>query len=531
MNASETASKIVWCAGEASIQSQLEKTLAAGFDASTLLHQSSQRTVHRVSLENLVLDHAVGDAHRPTSRTTRPTSSLVIKIHHTTTGRHPLRERLKRHLGRSPAAREWKALERLFHLGAPVPRPRAWGRLADGEEIVVSDFIDGERVHDARTETVDALASAIAKLHDAGYRHGDLHLGNLLVVDRKVVLLDLQSARPLRGPRDRLWDLARLELSLGKAGWNPAARQALRDRLGVGDAFEPILRRFLRDHLRGRARRVLRIGRNWQVARFEGLRGLRDASLEEAVLSTLLESSSHEPNIRERRGGRVRIIETKLRDSEGVERSVLIKHIAAGSLRRALGDRLRGSPATRAFRAGQAAGLLSTRAARPLACLEERRFGLPVRGVLVLEKVGDEDLDRVLPSSAEAEHRLAAALGEWLADGHAWGLSHRDLKASNIRVAIRDDSIRFWLIDLEDLSGPAALSDAARLHTLSQLNASLGDEAFGLEARLAALESYQARLPFALGRESAAKAIARRSLARAHRWHGGTRGCGGGESR
>jgi tRNA A-37 threonylcarbamoyl transferase component Bud32 len=143
--------------------------------------------------------------------------------------------------------------------------------------------------------------------------------------------------------------------------------------------------------------------------------------------------------------------------------------------------------------------------------------------LLVLEKVGDEDLDHVSPNSPEAETRLACALGEWLADGHAWGLSHRDLKAGNIRVAIRAEAIAFWLIDLEDLSGPKHLSDDARLHALSQLNASVSDEAMSIEARLAALEVYESRVPFAPRSETAARVIARRSLARAHRWRGGDR--------
>jgi tRNA A-37 threonylcarbamoyl transferase component Bud32 len=506
------ASIIRWFAGEKSLQSQIENTLAAEFDAATLLHESAHRTVHRVPIEN-----APGIEHRP--------ESVALKIHHTASGRHPLRERLKRHLGRSPARREWHALDELFRAGVPVPRPRAWGRLANGDEIIVTDFIDGERVTDPRPEVVEAMTKAFAKLHHAGYQHGDLHLGNCLMVNKEIVLLDLQRARPQRHAQDRLWDLARFELSLARAGWSPATRKSLRDRLEVDDVFEPILRRFLRDHLRGRARRVLRVGRNWSTAQVGALRGLRDAAVAEKTLARLIETCAHETDMRERRGGRVQLIETTLTDSDDRERIVLVKRIAAGSLRRALGDRLRGTPAARAFRAGQASGLLSTRAARPLAFLEERHFGLPTNSLLVLEKAGDQDLDQALPSSPETGVRLARALGEWLAENHAWGLSHRDLKASNIRVSIRAGSIQFWMIDLEDLNGPAELSDEARLHALSQLNASLEDEAVSNEVRLAALEIYEARVPFASRQETTAKTIARRSLARAHRWRGGDPAC------
>jgi hypothetical protein len=290
---------------------------------------------------------------------------------------------------------------------------------------------------------------------------------------------------------------------------------SLRERLAVGEAFDPILRRFLRDHLRGRARRVLRVGRNWSIARVGRRRGLREASFDEATLASLIESCEDDCKSRLRRDGRVLLIEAK-----AGERVVLVKRITAGTLRRALGDRMRGTPAARAFRAGQAIGLLSKCAARPFAFLEERRFGLPIRSWLVLEKVGEEDLDRSRPGSPESQRRLACALGEWLADGHAWGLSHRDLKAGNLRVTIRPDAIRFWMIDLEDLSGPAKRSDEVRLHALGQLNASLADDAFGLEARLAALEIYRHRVPFSSEYTSIASNIARRSLARAHRWRG-----------
>jgi tRNA A-37 threonylcarbamoyl transferase component Bud32 len=523
---------IIWWAGDAASQSEIERAHAAGLDRAMQLHESAHRTVYHIDHTRHVdladhtdhtdhTDHVAAADWQPPA--TDP-SSLVLKVHHTGTGRHAFREALKRRIGRSPARREWRALESLHENGVSVPRPRAWGRLPSGDEIVVSNFLEGVRLGDrfrdarpeGRRELVNALARTIQKLHRADYRHGDLHLGNLWVHGDHVYLLDLESARPQRNSGERLLDLAQLEFSLSRAGWDSTALTSLRDHFGANAHFAAVLRHFLRDHLRGRARRVLRIGRNWSVAEVGARKGLRESSLADETLATLIESSEGNTEAQTRRGQRIRITEESAND-----RRVLVKRVAAGSVRRALGDRLRGSSAARAFRAGQRLALLSNHAARPLAYLEERRFGIPIRSWLVLEKVGQEDLDHFDPRDPEVETRVATALGAWLADAHAWGLFHRDLKGGNIRVEVGPESIRFWLIDLEDLIGPTESSDALRLRSLSQLNASLPDDAFGLEARRTALDRYLAHAPFAtMEARTIASEIARRSLARKHHWRG-----------
>lgn len=506
------ASAVRWIAGEPTVQRWVERALAIGFEAQEVLHASARRSVHRLPP---VHSDEIGRQPDP--------QALAIKTHHTATGRHRLRERIKRAFRQTPGRREWNALQTLHASGVSVPRPWAWGRLANGDEIVVTQYLRGEPIqlpHGADSEAaygeiLDALASAIRGLHDAGYRHADLHLGNLLRVGTAVVLLDLQRARPLRAPQERLWDLAHLEFSLARAGFSPAQRASLRARLEVDEAFDPILRRFLRDHLRGRARRVLRVGRNWSRARVGRRRGLRDASLDETSLAELARPTRPKSIGPTRRGGRVAISEASIGP-----RAVIVKHFASGGVARALVDRIRGTTASRAFRTGQTLGLVSSWAAHPIAYLEERRFGFPTRSWLFLEKVGEEDLDQVRPGSPEAETRIARALGAWLADAHAFGLSHRDQKAGNLRIRVGGDSIQFWMIDLEDLRGPSEPSDEARIRALSQLNASLSDEAFGIAARLQALEIYRARLPFSPGLENPLHEIARLSLARNHRWRG-----------
>ena len=75
----------------------------------------------------------------------------------------------------------------------------------------------------------------------------------------------------------------------------------------------------------------------------------------------------------------------------------------------------------------------------------------------------------------------------------------------------------FWLVDLQDLTGPGVLSEAARIEALTQLNASLANEAFDAASRRAGLRAYSERLEFSRPLEEIARRITQRSLARHHR--------------
>jgi tRNA A-37 threonylcarbamoyl transferase component Bud32 len=519
-----------WLAGEDWIRAALEKRLALPKEAldSAQTIQTIQMNPRRTISEGLLHpDPARGDGPIP----------IVLKTHHLASGRHRLRERMKRLIGRSPARREWDALVVLHAAGVPVPRPLAYGRLASGDELLVFERSEGAPLAHTfacadtptRLRLVTALASALTRLHASGHSHGDLHLGNLWLAhaDESVVLLDLQRARRDRSDQGRVRDLASLELSLLRARWPAVERSALRSGLGLGAQADTALRRFAADHLRGRTRRVLRSGRGVSGVRAGRRHGLCDASISPSALLHAIESAEQNPARRARREGQAWIVEETI---DG--RAVVVKWTAAGGL----GDRLvacwRGSRAARAFRKGSREQLLLGRSARPLAYLEERTGGLPGASWLVLERVGDTDLDRIRPATPGDARALALAFGDWLAELHALGLGHADLKGSNLRVGSRDGNVaalpdgavhEFWLLDLEDLIGPAAQRDEARLTALAQLNASLPDEHFDVAARETALARYLARLPFEnpqLGFEGARREIARRSLARGHRWRG-----------
>lgn len=525
--------RIVWLAGEPALREALDAHLAGRDERSGAApnEHAAIRTSHRRTLHEATLPPRAG---QPTPL------HVVLKTHHLATGRHRLREAIKRRLGRSPARREWQALVALHAAGLPVPRPLAYGRLASGDELIVQAFVPGRPLATAWNEAdpaardglVEALIRTLDALEGAGWQHGDLHLGNLRVEagTRRVVLLDLERARRGSSEPERLRDLARLELSLVRADWPVALRRRIRAGRVDTARFDAAHRRFLADHRRGRARRAY--ARGLAPIERDGLRGQRDAQVSEASLLALVARAERSPARRERRGGLAFVVEDEL-----AGRPVVVKGERALPGLRGWLQRGRHSRAARAFRRGRLDRLLLARAATPLAYLETTRphgpthdarpdpraHASPTASWLVLERVGDLDLDRHRPVNAAAALALATALADWLAELHAAGLGHADLKASNLRIALDHDVARFWLVDLEDLTGPTRLRDAERLKALVQLNASLADEDLPIAAREAALARYLERLPFEdprLDFAGARREIARRARARRHRFRG-----------
>jgi len=516
--------RIDWRRGDPRLCARIEAAYARVREDSEPIQTSARRTLHLLSLENPEADAAAqADVRDSVAEAGIP---AVAKIFHRRHGLRALRDVVKRGLGRSAARREWAALERATALELAVPAPLAYGRLAGGDEILVTRHVPGRSLLDALrdcdpdtwTHTCTALADAIQQFHGAGLRHGDLHAGNLRIRGARIVLLDLQRTRRLRGEADRLADLAQLMFSLRRSGSSEGMCLALRNTLGVGAELDEAILHFTRDYQRGRARRRLRVGGDWKRVTLDphtkGLTavGLDFAQLHESFCS--IESEGPD-RVEIRRTDRVRLSEKLV-----LGHRIIAKKVTTGGWSRAIADRVRGSAGARAFRRSQADRLISDRAAPTLAYLDFFRGGFPVESWLFMDKVGDQDLDEFEPDDPSEARKVARVLGLWLAENHARGLSHEDLKGGNIRIGRTPEAIRFWLVDLQDLSGPVHVPESARIEALCQLNASLADKAFDRTSRRAALEAYAERLPFSRPLEAVATEITRRSLARRHRYRG-----------
>jgi len=460
--------------------------------------------------------------------------ALLVKQFRLGTGRHALREALKERIGRSPAVREWRALRSLRAARVSVAEPLGLARLEDGDRLLVLGYVHGLPLKEAlrapakeRRRLLSLLGSRIAELHAEGFVHGDLHHGNIVVGEAGPIFLDLQHARRTRRRRRRLRDLAHLDHAL-------SSFSSRADRLRVAlaalhlappvDAPERGLLRELaalvkaraRAHAESRTRRCLRPGRAYKEVRYLAWRGLRASDVAAAHLIEALEAhakAASAPAVLKRDArGLVTAV------SVGATAAIVKEHGARG-LARALADLLRGSAARRAWRGGHGLLYRGIGAARPLAFLERRVFGIPTASLLVLE-----DLRPDWPAdSPRAEADLAFVLGvlaQLAATLRLLGVDHGDLKGGNVYLRERPGgTLEARLIDLDRVVFRRRVSERKAIRALAQLNASLPD-AYPAAARSAALALYTRAAPFSIGPERARSAVIAQSLARQHRWSG-----------
>jgi len=469
------------------------------------------------------------NASRMLWRVQGPSFDVAVKRFRVTTGRHVLRERIKAAIGRAPALREWRALETMRGAGLAVPAPLALGTLPDGDRLLVSEWIDGAplaRALDApattRAERIAALAACVHRVHEAGWVHGDLHAGNVVVRDGAPVLLDWQHARRTRAAPARRRDLARLEFALSRLVSRGRRMRLRRIVLGARATDDAILAagraadRRARDHARSRTEKACRPGAVARRIRAGAARGLALRDVDAGALEALL--AAHAESVRARDA---RVLDASERARVTAQslagRAVVVKETPFRGVARALADLARGSAARRAWRGGHGLRARGIGAALPLALLERRVLGVPVASWIVLEDL------RPAPVAAFASHedpaRVLDALARLAIRLHRAGVDHGDLKATHVFLARDGERLDPRLIDLEGVRFRTALPDARRMRALAELNASLPD-AFPAGARCRVFARYAAALPFASGALAARAQIVRASLARRHRWTG-----------
>ncbi len=426
----------------------------------------------------------------------------------------------------SPARREGRRLREVAHRGVPTSRLLAWGeRRRFGfvtESYLVTEAIEDvstlgeylttrlpaltlrQRVR-AKRRLLDGLAGFLAQMHRAGIRHNDLHSGNILVS------CPTAAGESVGAPAFHLIDVASVRIG-GPLSW-PSAAKSLAGLAAIGrhcttrterlrfwrdyvsrrpGLCPPTLssviaevekgsRQFLRELHRRRDRRAVHTNRDYRSIHHEGV---RLHALQDLPDDALLELSrcpdapiwrhveqpvklSHSTLIVKAtlptRGGPMAVAYKCYRPRNGWK-----------SLCRLFGrDRAR-----RSWRLGQALFEREIPTARPLVMISPRRPWFGRRTYLATEWLeGAENLHlygwRVAARDPQERSRRASqcarSLGRLLGRMHAWGISHGDLKATNLLVAERGDQLDTYVIDVDDVRLTRRLLPRSAAADLSRL--------------------------------------------------------------
>jgi tRNA A-37 threonylcarbamoyl transferase component Bud32 len=380
------------------------------------------------------------------------------------------------------------------------------------------------------------LGRLIARMHDAGIVHNDLHPGNLLLRLSEddhpcLYLIDLHSVRlgrPLgwfasrtnltllnrwcvlqtgRTDRLRFWQAycqARAVPGWWRAGgrlvdWLGAAKQKS---LSTPPAFarRPLapptvtaLARDVEEHTwlsnlrfwRSRDRRCLVSNRYYRQVRAADTAGYAVSDLDADALQPLLadpDAPFDQPGavlLKNSRSSTVTELDVRV---GGILRRCIYKRFRVTSCTDPWMALLRPPGAVRSWVFGHGLRDRCLPTPRPLAVLHRQRHGLLYESYLLMEKVPNarnlRDFVVALDSRDAAERRIALrSLIDQVAHLarrlHQCQISHRDLKATNLLV--NGDGV--WLIDLVGIRRHLRLSPARRMQNLTRLHASFCQDA------------------------------------------------------
>ena len=307
------------------------------------------------------------------------------------------------------ARSECRNLARLGARGAPVPRGYLWERWGRREALFAGEYLDGAEPWPAAPSEalVRKLAAAVRALHDARFSHGDLHLGNVLVRDGDVYLIDFHGGcfLPYIPRRVETALLGMLAASLRGRGQDALVAPLLTAYRGREDAalLARVRAAAARQGIRRRAsrrRRCLVNSTRYAVEGRGALRVYRARAVPWETVAALLGAPARE------RGGAVEVIEHEGRR--------YLRASAAYSPAAGLRARLAGGRLLRAWCALHALGLLGVKAGAGVACVQRRAFGL-VRGETLIAEPGAEAFPDTRELAGAARIRGLAELREFLA--------------------------------------------------------------------------------------------------------------------
>jgi tRNA A-37 threonylcarbamoyl transferase component Bud32 len=510
--------------------------------------------------------------HRTVYRVELPDLSFYLKHYRLPNTRAWLRELVRP----SKARMEYDRAVAVAARGVPTITPLALGEAqgwGPGESGLITLALDGTVPLNEFLETTlhrfvalrqdrlrkciaHSLAGLIARMHDAGIRHADLHAGNILIRlspddQPSLYLIDLHAVHvgvPLdwKASRDNLvmlnrWFVMRCERTDRLRFWQAYCRHRAAN--GIVRFFHPVtpsprhrvlfpiwakeLETLTRtsnlDFWKRRDARCLKRNRYYRRIRTDTVAGFVVTDFDRDALQSIISDPD---------GAFERAESTLIKDGRSATvaafdliggdeaRQVIYKRFQVASRSDPLKALVRRSPAMRSWVNGQGLRERCLPTPRPLAVFHRRSGGLSQEGYLLTERIPDAvGLAAYVVHLASLDdskrpallRRCLEQLARLVAVMHDRGVCHRDLKAANVLVSsctsqlpsLKEDFGPFYLIDLAGATLGHAVDETRRMRDLTRLNASFHQNAILTRTdKLRFLRNYLRRPYFAVGRKA-----------------------------
>jgi tRNA A-37 threonylcarbamoyl transferase component Bud32 len=445
--------------------------------------------------------------HRTVYRVALPGVHFYLKHYRLANTRAWLRQLVRP----SQARVEFRRAARIAARGVPTITPLALGERWRGprpcENFFISQTLDDAEPLNQFIETTlphmpaaaqprlrrclaGALAELLARMHDRGVLHNDLHPGNLLIRLRgehvELFVIDLFAVRLKRAlgwetARDNLvmlnrWFVLRSSRSDRLRFWRTYWRLRREHLEELDDARVAALdleRRTWASNLifwKHRDRRCLFTNRYFRRVHSAAAVGHVVNDLEAETIRALTANPDEpfrRPGVKLLKDSRsATVAELKLGG-----RRVIYKRFRTTSALDPWLALVRRSKALRSWVSGQGLRERCMPTPRPLAVLHRRHNGLWQDGYLLMEKIENaRDLHSYLGASPDFhdKRRRIEQVAQLVRDLHRRQLSHRDLKAANVLLT----ESACWLIDLVGVVRYDRLRRKRRLQNLTRLHAS-----------------------------------------------------------
>ncbi|HMP01784.1 MAG TPA: lipopolysaccharide kinase InaA family protein [Gemmatales bacterium] len=423
-----------------------------------------------------------------------------------------LRSRVRQWLRPTKARHEWQVAQAIASQQVPTVEPLALGEADDAASILVTRelraepldlYLTGQESNLAsqprtRHWLTERLARWLARLHDAGVEHADLHPGNLLVRGAlgdklEIFLIDLFAAR--LGP-PLSWEASARNVVLFALWFWP--RSSRGDRWRFGQSYltarrnwtesppdeqdwlrlEAVGWEFYLEQWRRRDGRCFRAQRDVQQRRQatgSEIWAVRSVGAETAAvwLADPDEPLSQPGTVILKQSPTATVAEVDLPLVSGGSVRVIYKRFQQKKSWDAVVDLFRMNPGQRSWLNGWRLHEARLPTPQPMLLIQTVRHGLAGPAYLATRKLeGADDLMAAWCHASPAQQReLIESTARLLRQLHHHGLSHRDLKAANLLVtrcaATGRPELHF--IDLVGMTRHVRIGKRRRVRNLARL--------------------------------------------------------------